>query len=215
MSNPRSFDRKRRLARMDPRIPREPGRTLGPERRLRVLVDQEPDTLSSGGGVLGDIGNRLGPKGRFLVAAAVIGAVITGGSLAYERYSTTAVTGVSRTNPALVGLGHSLYDQNCGYCHGVDLAGQPGWEGSFPDGNRPAVPLDGRGPIARLADRDLFDLVKYGGQPFSPATYKNNMPGFDSSLADADIWAILSYIKSKWSEETVARQKELAEQSGS
>ncbi len=77
------------------------------------------------------------------------------------------------------------------------------------------MPLDGRGPIARLADRDLFDLVKYGGQPFSPATYKNNMPGFDSSLADADILAILSYIKSKWSEETVARQKELAEQSGS
>ena len=212
MSNPRSFDRKRRLARMDPRIPREPGRTLGPERRLRGLVDQEPDALSSGGGGLGD---RLGPKGRFLVAAVVIGAVITGGSLVYERYSTTAVTGVSRTNPALVGLGHSLYDQNCGYCHGVDLGGQPGWEGSFPEGNRPAVPLDGRGPIARLADRDLFDLIKYGGQPFSPPAYKNNMPGYDSSLADADIWAILSYIKSKWSEETLARQKELTEQSGS
>jgi mono/diheme cytochrome c family protein len=215
MSNPRSFDRKRRLARMDPKIPRGQGRTLSPERRLRGLVDQEPDDISSGGGFLGDLGDKLGPKGRFLAAAAVIGALITGGSLAYERYSTTAVTGVGYTNPALVGLGHSLYDQNCGYCHGVDLGGQPGWEGSFPNGNRPAMPLDGRGPIARLPDRDLFDLIKYGGQPFSPPSYKNDMPAYDSRLADADIWAILSYIKSKWSEETLARQRELAEQSGS
>lgn len=202
------------MSRVDPRIPRAPGRTLDRDRRLRGLVEEERDEVGPQTHLLGSLGRKLGPKGRFLAAAVLIGALITGGSLAWERYTTTVATVADHMNPAQIGLGQALYEQNCAYCHGTDLGGQPGWQGSFPNGERPALPLDGRGPIARLSDRDLFDITKFGGQPFSPPSYVNRMPAFENQLADADIWAILAYVKSRWSPETLALQKELADAAG-
>jgi mono/diheme cytochrome c family protein len=58
--------------------------------------------------------------------------------------------------------------------------------------------LNSLGKIPSLSDSDLFDIVKYGGQPFSPLGYKNDMPGFEMQLDDARIWEVLSYIKSRW-----------------
>lgn len=199
-------DRRARLEqRISGRIPREPGRALDPERRLRGLVDLEPDAPPSQG-LADDISRRLGPKGRFLAAAIVIGGIITGATLAWERFTSSTAVSADHTNAALVGLGHTLYDQQCAYCHGVDLKGKPGWDGDYPSGGRPALPLDGTAPIWRLSDTDMFDVTKYGGQPFSPPVYKNDMPAFEDQLADADIWAILAYVKSHWSEEVHNRQ---------
>src|SRR5690606_15294047 len=109
-----------------------------------------------------------------------------------------------------VALGHSLYDQHCAFCHGTDLAGKPGWDGDYPAGGRPAVPLDGSGAIARLGDRHLFDLTKFGGPPLSPTDDRHGMPGLQGLLADADIWAILAFVKSRWPEGARGRQKEVA-----
>lgn len=215
----RRFDRRRRLDRMaeaDPRVPRPPGRVLDPERRLRGLVDAEPDDASAPASQLpfGQLARRLGPKGRFLAAAIVIGGAITVGSIYWDRWSEGNASAADHANPAQVALGHSLYDQHCAFCHGPELAGKTGWEGDHPRGNRPAVPLDGAGAIARLGDRDLFDIVKFGGQPFSPPDYRNTMPGFEGSLADADIWAILAFVKSRWPEAVRERQRELAKERG-
>ncbi len=209
----RRFDRQRRLGRMagmNPRVPREPGRTLDPERRLRGLVQLEDDGPTAPVSPLGRIGRRLGAKGRFLVVAIFIGVGITVGSIYWDRWSNESATAADHANPAQVALGHTLYDQHCAFCHGQDLAGKPGWDGDYPTGGRPPLPLDGSGAIARLGDRDLFDITKFGGQPFSPPTYKNDMPGFEGRLADADIWAILAFMKSRWPEEVRERQKEAA-----
>ncbi|GHD56490.1 hypothetical protein GCM10017083_36550 [Thalassobaculum fulvum] len=211
----RRFDRQRRLSRMagmNPRVPREPGRTLDPERRLRGLVQLEDDEPAEAGAPLGRLGRRLGPKGRFLVVAVFIGVAITMGSIYWDRWSNESATAADHANPAQVALGHTLYDQHCAFCHGPDLAGKPGWDGDYPSGGRPPLPLDGTGAIARLGDRDLFDVTKFGGQPFSPPTYKNDMPGFEGRLADADIWAILAFVKSRWPEEVRERQKEAAKE---
>lgn len=215
----RRFDRRRRIGRMadaNPRVPRAPGRTLDPERRLRGLVDIEPDDApgAEASTPFGRLGRRLGPKGRFLVAASFIGAVITIGSIYMDRWSNDNATAADHGNPAQVALGHSLYDQHCAFCHGPALAGKPGWDGDYPSGGRPALPLDGSGAIARLGDRDLFDVTKFGGQPFSPPEYKNAMPGFEGRLADADIWAIVAFVKSRWPQEVRERQRELAKQRG-
>ncbi|MFX4219962.1 MAG: c-type cytochrome [Thalassobaculum sp.] len=56
-------------------------------------------------------------------------------------------------------------------------------------------------------------MIKYGGQPFSPPTYVNDMPAFEGELADADIWAIIAYTKSTWPEEALVRQKEATAES--
>jgi mono/diheme cytochrome c family protein len=85
-----------------------------------------------------------------------------------------------------VSLGKTLYMTNCAFCHGGALKGQKDWDGDYPSGGRPAMPLDGEGAIWRLSDRDLFDVTKFGGQPFSAADYKNDMPGFERQLSDAD-----------------------------
>lgn len=209
----RRFDRQRRLGRMagmNPRVPREPGRTLDPERRLRGLVQLEDDGAEAPASQLGRLGRRLGAKGRFLVVAIFIGVGITVGSIYWDRWSNESATAADHANPAQVALGHTLYDQHCAFCHGQDLAGKPGWDGDYPTGGRPPLPLDGSGAIARLGDRDLFDITKFGGQPFSPPTYKNDMPGFEGRLADADIWAILAFVKSRWPDEIRERQKEAA-----
>ena len=209
----RRFDRQRRLGRMagmNPRVPREPGRTLDPERRLRGLVQLEDDGAEAPASPLGRIGRRLGAKGRFLVVAIFIGVGITVGSVYWDRWSNESATAADHANPAQVALGHTLYDQHCAFCHGQDLAGKPDWDGDYPTGGRPPLPLDGSGAIARLGDRDLFDVTKFGGQPFSPPTYKNDMPGFEGRLADADIWAILAFVKSRWPDEVRERQKEAA-----
>ena len=50
--------------------------------------------------------------------------------------------------------------------------------------------------------------MKYGGQPFSPRSYKNNMPSFEIQLTDAGIWAVVAFMKSRWPEETRRRQDE-------
>lgn len=213
----RRFDRRRRLGRMadmDPRVPRAPGRTLDPERRLRGLVDLEPDEQPGAASPFGQLARRLGPKGRFLAAAVVIGGAITVASVYWDRWSNDHATAADHANPAQVALGHSLYDQHCAFCHGPDLAGKPGWEGDYPTGGRPPLPLDGSGAIDRLGDRDLFDVTKFGGQPFSPPEYRNAMPGFEGRLSDADIWAVLAFVKSRWPEAVRERQKELAKERG-
>ncbi|MDG1274076.1 MAG: cytochrome c, partial [Alphaproteobacteria bacterium] len=52
--------------------------------------------------------------------------------------------------------------------------------------------------ISQLENRELFDIIKFGGQPFSPRGYTNNMPAFEIQLNDKSIWLILAYLKSRW-----------------
>lgn len=198
------------------RIPKAPGRTLDPARRLGRLADDEQEgPAPTRRGLIGRVARRLGPKGRFLAAAVVIGVVITAADMYWERYTNQTAVSADHTNAAQVGLGHTLYDQHCAFCHGPDLAGKAGWDGEYPTGGRPPLPLDGSAPTWRLSDRDMFDVVKYGGQPFSPPSYRNAMPAFETELADADIWAILSFVKSRWPEDARTRQKEAVAGQGS
>ena len=219
MRDPKTARRERKARfeqRLSGRIPKAPGRTLDPARRLGRLADDADDGPSPAPrGLIGRVAGRLGPKGRFLAAAVVIGVAITAADMYWERYTNEHAVSADHTNAALVSLGHTLYDQHCAFCHGADLAGKPGWDAEYPEGGRPPLPLEGSAPIWRLSDRDLFDVTKYGGQPFSPPTYRNAMPAFETELADADIWAILAFIKSRWPADVHARQKEAAAEQGS
>ena len=44
----------------------------------------------------------------------------------------------------------------------------------------------------------LFDITKYGTTAFVGGDYKSDMIGFADQLEDEEIWAVLSYIKSRW-----------------
>lgn len=116
-------------------------------------------------------------------------------------------------NTNLVAQGQQIYAAQCASCHGANLEGQPNWKDDLPTGGKPAPPHDTTGHTWHHADNLLFNIVKNGGQAYSPANYKSNMPAFGSKLSDGEIWATLAYIKSTWPSETQAVQMERDEAS--
>ncbi len=101
-------------------------------------------------------------------------------------------------NAGQVVLGNSIYTSHCAKCHGVNLEGQPNWRRRLPTGNYPAPPHDETGHTWHHPDRYLFETVKYGWQRFAPPHYQSKMRAFKNVLIDEEIWAVLSYIKSRW-----------------
>jgi mono/diheme cytochrome c family protein len=213
-SRSRRGDRRRNRRIPDPNRGRLPGSRRS-DREISIEVSDDEEDQQSQSSFPGiRFLNRLGPKERFLAFGVLFALVITLSVIYYDRHFDDAEPGADPNNQAQVSLGQSLYNANCAFCHGDKLEGKADWDQAYPNGGRPALPLSGEGAITRLSDQDLMDVTKYGGQPFSPADYKNDMPGFEMQLSDGDIWAILAYIKSRWPETAIERQREAMEQSG-
>jgi mono/diheme cytochrome c family protein len=64
----------------------------------------------------------------------------------------------------------------------------------------PAPPHDDTGHTWHHSDSILFGITKTGlVPPYAPAGYQSDMPAFDGTLSDQQIWDVLAYIKSRWS----------------
>jgi len=137
-----------------------------------------------------------GPIRAWLMAAAAML-----GACAVTAAAAPAPLKADPDNAAQVALGKEVYDRNCASCHGAHLEGQPDWQQRKPDGRLPAPPHDWHGHTWRHPDRQLFGFVKNGVAPYSPPGYQTDMAGFAGILSDAEIWAVIAYIKSSWPEE--------------
>jgi len=86
--------------------------------------------------------------------------------------------------------GERLYGQHCAACHGEDGQGVPG---AYP-------PLSGNRSVTMANTQNLLQIVLFGG--FGPATAGRpqpfGMPPFALTLSDAEIAAVLSYIRGAW-----------------
>jgi mono/diheme cytochrome c family protein len=103
-----------------------------------------------------------------------------------------------------VALGAVVYAQHCAVCHGAKLEGQPDWRSRLPNGRMLAPPHDESGHTWHHADAALFEMTKRGlVPPYAPPDYKSDMPAFGGKLTDDEIWAVLAYIKSKWTSRDV------------
>ena len=107
----------------------------------------------------------------------------------------------------LVARGAVVYQQSCAACHGANLEGQPNWQRMNADGTLPAPPHDASGHTWHHSDQVLFDVTKWGSAAVAGSNFKSAMPVYAEVLDDADIWAVLAYIKSRWPPEIQDAQR--------
>lgn len=141
--------------------------------------------------------------------ALVLIVAAAGGAYWFAVGASGAVDGADPGDAGLVARGKALYAAHCASCHGKVLEGQADWRRLLPDGGLPAPPHDETGHTWHHPDRLLFDYTKKGGAALAPPGFKSNMPGFAGTLSDAEIWAVLSFIKSEWPSEVRRRQADI------
>lgn len=116
---------------------------------------------------------------------------------------------IDPSNREMVLRGKTVYASHCASCHGARLEGQPEWRKRLPNGRLPAPPHDVSGHTWHHPDAVLIDIVKNGLVPgkTAPTGYESDMPAFGAALSDADITAVLTYIKSAWPADALEAQK--------
>ena len=108
---------------------------------------------------------------------------------------TIAACGTSEpvADAQVLATGEALYMQYCAACHGVNLEGQPDWQGPNADGVFPAPPHTRDGHTWHHPDSQLLQIIAEGG-----TTLNSAMPAFGDRLNQDEMEAILAYIKSFW-----------------
>lgn len=144
---------------------------------------------------------RLRLAAAVLALAGIAAAFFWGPSADFFRSDPI---GLLRPDDAvMLKQGALIYQARCASCHGVTLEGQANWRERGADGRLPAPPHDGSGHTWHHPDDMLIRITKEGvAKAVGLPDYATNMPAFGDSLSDADIVAVLSWIKSQWSPET-------------
>jgi mono/diheme cytochrome c family protein len=115
-----------------------------------------------------------------------------------------------RPDPEVMALGETVYTGSCAKCHGVDLKGEFGEmsaeliklneEANARRGDSKvtqiAPPHDISGGTWQLGDAKLFEVIKFGGEALDGGS--SRMPAFSGSLTDAEIVAVIAYMKQFW-----------------
>lgn len=150
-------------------------------------------------------------RGWLLLGLAVTAILGTLGGMAFLGAEPGANRGrANPDDPKQVALGRQVYMGNCSACHGANLEGQPNWRRRKADGRLPAPPHDATGHTWHHTDENLFEVTKNGVKPpLAPPGYQSDMPGFGDKLGDAEIWAVIAFIKSRWPQEIRDRQPSL------
>ena len=120
-----------------------------------------------------------------------------------------AVGKIPYQNVSAVAEGKNIYSTECASCHGANLEGQNNWQQRDAQGYLPAPPHDESGHTWHHDDQLLFQLTKYGIQSIAGNDYKSNMPAFEHSLSDEQIWNVLAYIKSQWPKDIAERHTDM------
>jgi mono/diheme cytochrome c family protein len=108
-----------------------------------------------------------------------------------QRDSEPPPTSQARlVEPSVMELGRAIYARQCAVCHGDEGKGQPP---AFP-------PLAGNQSITMRSPVNSIRMVLNGG--YAPGTRKNprpyGMPPFSHILDDAEVAAVVTYIRVAW-----------------
>jgi mono/diheme cytochrome c family protein len=112
--------------------------------------------------------------------------------------------------PARIAAGRAVYGAHCASCHGGKLEGQPNWRDRLPNGRLPAPPHDDSGHTWHHPFEVLFAITRHGlVPPHATQGYQSDMPGFADRLTADDVWNVLAYIRSRWSDRVRAAHDEV------
>ncbi|HRQ41591.1 MAG TPA: c-type cytochrome [Chloroflexota bacterium] len=102
-------------------------------------------------------------------------------------------------SPDAIALGQQVYVEYCAACHGAELEGEPEWKSPNEDGSFRAPPHDASGHTWHHSDSVLIEAIRLGGARL-PANIggSSNMPAYDDILTEAEMLAVLAYIKRSW-----------------
>jgi mono/diheme cytochrome c family protein len=152
-------------------------------------------------------------KTSVTVAIAVASVALLIGLALYFDRPPPAATAPDLRNPQRIAAGKAIYDRHCAACHGGNLEGHVDWRTRLPNGRMLPPPHDDSGHTWHHPSEVLFALTKNGLKPpYAPADYPSDMPAFAGTLSDDDIWNVLAFIRSRWSEPIRTRHAELERQ---
>lgn len=109
--------------------------------------------------------------------------------------------GPPHPDPEVVALGRQVYQQYCASCHGPVGQGQPNWETPNALGELPAPPHGPAGHTWKHSDRMLYHIVLQGWRDPFNRTDRLTMPAFQGILSPTEIRAVITYLKTLWTEE--------------
>ena len=109
--------------------------------------------------------------------------------------------GPPASDPDMVALGRDVYRQHCASCHGAQGEGQPDWQVPNAAGELPAPPHDSTGHTWKHSDAMLYHIVLQGWRDPFNRTERLTMPPFQSVLSPGEIRAVISYLRTLWTEE--------------
>ncbi|OPF63593.1 cytochrome c [Hydrogenophaga sp. H7] len=137
---------------------------------------------------------------RALAFWLVVAALALAGLVATWSSRFPAQAPLLRTDdPQLLERGRTLYTTQCASCHGVNRQGQANWRERGADGRLPAPPHDESGHTWHHPDEVLFRITRDGvAKAVGIPDYVSSMPAYGGTLSDAEIVAVLSWIKSQW-----------------
>jgi mono/diheme cytochrome c family protein len=147
---------------------------------------------------------------RIVAVTAAAGLVLGIAVVIAMNVSQTKRGNLLTDDPRTLRLGAEVYQQRCAACHGAKLEGQANWRERGGDGVLPAPPHDASGHTWHHPDDVLFRITKYGvAKVANVPNYRSNMPPFEGGLTDAEIVAVLSWIRAQWPEDIRSEQERI------
>ena len=127
-----------------------------------------------------------------------------------DRAASTASVRLDTSDAKVLATGKAVYAQHCAACHGARLEGQSRWRERDASGRLPAPPHDASGHTWHHPDEVLFNITKHGvAKAANLKDYDSAMPAYAGVLSDAEIVAVLSWIKSQWPPDIRAKQEQV------
>jgi mono/diheme cytochrome c family protein len=137
---------------------------------------------------------RLWPGIAFLLIAANLPqAVLAQNNIVPQPPEVNNAPPRPKTDFATLLKGGKLYRENCAQCHGPLGQGHPHWNKADANGKYPPPPLNGTGHTWHHPEKVLKQIIRDG-----TGNLGGNMPAWKDKLSDAEIDAILEWVKAQW-----------------